>query len=83
MRHSRCKYPRHVGNTSERTLCHGVTVADQYLHVRGVAVDARESDGKAALDAFDRRVRHLSQCWEGERANGKLVHCGQEGTPRV
>jgi len=29
MRHSRCRYPRHVGDTSERTLCHGVTVAAQ------------------------------------------------------
>lgn len=59
MRRSRCRYPRHVGDTSERTLCHGVTVAVQYLPARRVAADARESDGNAALDAFDRRVRHL------------------------
>lgn len=81
---SRCRYPRHVCDTSERTLWHGVTVAVQDLPARGVAVDARESDGDAALDAFDQRVRHLSQCWgEVERANGKLIHCGQAGTPRV
>jgi hypothetical protein len=83
MRHSRRRYPRHVGNTSERTLCHGVTVAVQYLPARGVGVDARESDGNAALDVFDRGVRHLSQCWEGERANGRLIHCGQAGTPHM
>jgi hypothetical protein len=83
MRRSRCRYPRHVGDTSERTLCHGVTVAVWDLPARGVAVDARESEGNAALDAFDRRVRHLSQCWEVERANGRIVYCGQAGTPRV
>lgn len=63
-RSSRCRYPRHVGDTSERTLCHGVTVAVQCLPARRVVVDARESDGKAVSDAFDRGVRHLSQCWE-------------------
>ena len=31
VRRSRCRYPRHEGDTSERTLCHGVTVAVQYL----------------------------------------------------
>jgi hypothetical protein len=83
VRHSRGRYPRHVGDTSERTLCHGATVAVQYLPARGVAVDARESEGNAALDAFDRGVRHLGQRWEAERANGKLIHCGQAGTRRV
>lgn len=80
MRRLRCRYPRHVGDTSERTPCHGVTVAAQDLPARGVAVDARESEDKAA---FGRRVRHLSQCWEAARATGKLIHCRQAGTPRV
>ena len=83
MRRSRCRYPRHVGDTSEGTLCHCVTVAVQYLPAKGVAVEAREGEGSDALDAFDRRVRHLSQCWEVERANGKLFRCRQAGTPRV
>jgi len=48
-----------------------------------VAVEARESDGNAALDAFDRRARHLSQCWEVERANRNLFRWGEAGTPRV
>lgn len=56
-RRSRCRYPRHVGNTSDRTLCHGVTVAVQYLPARGLAADARESDDSVALDVFRQRVR--------------------------
>jgi hypothetical protein len=83
VRHWRCRYPRHVGDTSERTLCHCVTVAVQYLPAKELAVEGRESDGNAALDAVDRRVRHRSQCWEVERANGELFHCRQAGTPRV
>jgi len=83
VRRSRCRYPRHVGDTSERTLCHCVTVAVQDLPTRRVAVEARESDGNAALDAFDRRARHLSQCWEVERANRNLFRWGKAGTPRV
>ena len=50
MLRSRCRYPRHVGDTSERTLCHGVTVAVWDLPARGVAVDVRENEGSAALD---------------------------------
>lgn len=83
VRRSRCRYPRHVGDTSEGTPCHCVTVADQYLPAMGSAVEARESDANAAPDVFGRRVRHLSQCWEVERANGKLFRCRQAGTPRV
>lgn len=83
MRRSGCRYPRHVGDTSEGTLCHCVTVAVRYLPAMGVAVEARESDANAALDVFDRRVRHLSRYWEVERANGKLFRCRQAGTPRV
>jgi len=58
-RRSRCRYPRHVGDTSDGKLCHGVTVAVQDLPARGVAVDARESDDSVALDAVRREVRHF------------------------
>ena len=64
-------------------MCHCVTVAVQDLPAMGVAVEAKESDGNAALDVFDRSVRHLGQCWGAERANGKLFLCGRAGTPRV
>jgi hypothetical protein len=43
MRRLMCRYPRHVCYTSEGMPCHGVTVAVQYLPVRWVASDARES----------------------------------------